>query len=84
RVITDDPDFWHSIRVTSVFTVFSVFFTMILAMGLALLLAGADMMRVSVRTLLVIPFAMSPALLGISWRFLFNPEFGAFAAVVGA
>jgi multiple sugar transport system permease protein len=84
RAITDDPDFWHSIRVTSVFTVFSVFFTMILAMGLALLLAGADMMRVSVRTLLVIPFAMSPALLGISWRFLFNPEFGAFAAVVGA
>jgi multiple sugar transport system permease protein len=83
RVLTDDPDFWHSTRVTLVFTGFSVVLTLGLAMALALLLTGGDRTRVYVRTLLVIPFAMSPALLGISWRFLLNPEFGAFSAIVG-
>lgn len=83
RVLTDDPDFWHSTKVTLVFTGFSVVLTLVLAMALALLLTGGDRLRVNVRTLLVIPFAMSPALLGISWRFLLNPEFGAFSAILG-
>lgn len=83
RVFTDDPDFWHSTRVTLIFTAFSVVLTLVLAMALAMLLTGGDPMRVYVRTLLVIPFAMSPALLGISWRFLLNPEFGAFSAIIG-
>lgn len=83
RVFADDPDFWHSTRVTLIFTAFSVVITLGLAMALALLLTGGDATRVYVRTLLVIPFAMSPALLGISWRFLLNPEFGAFSAVIG-
>lgn len=83
RVLTDDPDFLHSARVTLTFTGFSVVLTLVFAMLLALLLAGSDRTRVYVRTLMVLPFAMSPALLGISWRFLLNPEFGAFSAIVG-
>ena len=30
--------------------------------------------------LLILPFAMSPALIGVSFRFMFNPEFGLFDA----
>jgi multiple sugar transport system permease protein len=83
RALTDDPDAWESLHVTAVFTTLSVVFTLTLAMMLALLLAGPGRLEVSARTLLVIPFAMSPALVGVSWRFLFNPEFGAAAALVG-
>jgi len=75
-VLTDDPDFWNSVRVTLVFTVASVVITLTMAMLLAVLLAGGGGLEINARTLLVIPFAMSPALLGISWRFLLNPEFG--------
>jgi len=32
--------------------------------------------------LLVIPFAMSPALIGISWRFMLSPEFGVVDAML--
>ena len=39
--------------------------------------------RTSVRVLLVLPFAMSPALVGVSWRFMFNPEFGLFDTLLG-
>ena len=38
--------------------------------------------RTGVRTLLVLPFAMSPALVGVSWRFMFNPELGLFEAML--
>ena len=82
RALTDDPEVWSSLGVTATFAALSVVFTLTIAMALALLLAGPDRLRVSARTLLVIPFAMSPALFGVSWRFLLNPEFGAASAVM--
>ena len=36
------------------------------------------------RTLIILPFAMSPALIGISWRFMLNPDYGAFARTIAA
>lgn len=83
-LVTDDPEFLAAIRVTLVFTVLSVVATLVVSMALALLLEGSTWLTVNVRTLLVIPFAMSPALVGVSWRFLLNPEFGAADAVVKA
>ncbi len=83
-LLTDDPDFWDSVRVTLIFTVLSVAGTLVVAMALAVLLEGSGPLSVNVRTLLVIPFAMSPALVGVSWRFLLNPEFGAVDAALKA
>lgn len=82
QVLTDDPDFWHSVWITLVFTVPSVALTLGIALALAVLLQGGRQLEVNVRTLMVIPFAMSPALIGISWRFLLNPEYGAADAVL--
>jgi multiple sugar transport system permease protein len=82
--VTDDPDLLNSGWVTLVFTVLSVVCTLTVAMALAVLLAGNTRLEINTRTLLVIPFAMSPALVGVSWRFLLNPEFGGFTAIIGA
>ncbi len=79
-----DPVFLDSAWVTLVFTVPSVVLTMAVALGLAVLMAGDGRLQVNARTLLVIPFAMSPALIGISWRFMLNPEFGAVDALLKA
>ena len=75
-----DDLLWNSIRVTSIFTVASVLASVGLALGLALLLAPGGKFRLTVRTLLILPFAMSPALIGVSWRFMFQPDFGLFKA----
>ena len=53
-------------------------------MGVALLLAPGGKLRTIARALLLLPFAMSPALVGVSFRFMFNPEFGLFDAFFGA
>lgn len=79
----EEPAFWNSVWVTASYTFWTVLLTTLLALGLALLLAPGGRLRVTVQSLLIIPFAMSPALIGVSFRFMFNPEFGLFDAFFG-
>lgn len=79
----DEPAFWNSVTVTSVYTIVTVALTTLIALGLAMLLAPGGRLRSGVQTLLILPFAMSPALIGVSFRFMFNPEFGLFDAFFG-
>lgn len=76
--------FLNSLWVTFVFVVTSVILTVILAMALALLLRRKGPMHTFTRIILILPFAMSPALIGVSYRFMFNPEFGVLAKGLGA
>ncbi len=78
----EDPDFWTVMRVTAVFVVMDVAITILVALGLALLLLRQGFGQTVLRTLIILPFAMSPALIGISWRFMFNPEYGAFSRTI--
>ena len=76
--------FLNSLWVTFVFVIASVIMTVILAMALALLLRRKGPMHTFTRIILILPFAMSPALIGVSYRFMFNPEFGVLAKGLGA
>ena len=75
-----EPAFWNSVQVTAIYTFVTVALTTLLALGLAILLVPGGRLRSGVQTMLILPFAMSPALIGVSFRFMFNPEFGLFDA----
>ncbi len=79
-----DLEFWGVMRVTAVFVVLDVSLTILCALGIAVLLLRAGFGKSIVRTLIILPFAMSPALIGISWRFMLNPDYGAFARTIAA
>ena len=79
-----EPGFQNSLWVTFIFVVTSVALTLILAMSLALLLRRTGRLHTFTRVILILPFAMSPALIGVSYRFMFNPEFGIIAKGLGA
>ena len=79
QAVQDDL-MWNAVQVTSIFTIASVILSVGMALGLALLLAPGGKFRLTVRTMLILPFAMSPALIGVSWRFMFQPDFGLFKA----
>jgi multiple sugar transport system permease protein len=79
-----DHEFWPVMRVTLIFVTLDVAFTILSALGIALLLLRAGFGQTVIRTLIILPFAMSPALIGISWRFMLNPDYGAFAKTIGA
>ena len=79
-----ESGFQNSLWVTTVFVVTSVVLTLVLAMSLALLLRRKGPLHTFTRIVLILPFAMSPALIGVSYRFMFNPEFGVLAQGIGA
>ncbi len=82
--IIEEPAFWNSVAVSAIYTFATVVLSVAGALAIALLLMPAGRLRSISRTLLVLPFAMSPALVGVSFRFMFNPEFGLFDALFGA
>jgi multiple sugar transport system permease protein len=82
-LLTDDPDFLEAIRVTSVFVVSNVLATLLVALGAALLLNKAGRINTLARVLLILPFVMSPALVGISFRFFLNGEYGIVHHLIG-
>lgn len=78
-----ESQFLNSLWVTFIFVITSVALTVCLAMALALLLRRKGPMHTFTRIILILPFAMSPALIGVSYRFMFNPEFGVIANGIG-
>jgi multiple sugar transport system permease protein len=79
----EDPEFWASIYATIVFVVADVVATLVIALGLALALRRAGVLQRVTRALLIVPFAMSPALIGVSFRFMFNAEHGVLSKGLG-
>lgn len=83
RALIEERAFWNAAWVTAIYTVATVALSVIGALAVALLLSPGGRLRATARALLILPFAMSPALVGVSFRFMFNPEFGLFDAFFG-
>ncbi len=74
-LLTSDS-FWQVIERTAVFTVFSVVLTMLIGLAVALLLNEEFVGRAVVRTLLLIPWAMPPVVVGMVWEWIYNGDYG--------
>ena len=85
-LIGPDPTFWDAVRVTIAYVVATTGIELVLGFGLALVLARKLRGLGLVRTLLIIPMAMTPVVVGLTWRLLYTPPFGLVnygASVVG-
>ncbi|AWB34236.1 sn-glycerol-3-phosphate ABC transporter permease UgpA [Orrella marina] len=84
RILLSDPSYWHSFRVTAIFSLLVAG----LGLGLSLLLAVfADrIVRAAMvyRTLLIWPYAVAPAVAGVLWLFLFSPTVGVVARLLSS
>jgi multiple sugar transport system permease protein len=78
-----DTEFINSILVTLEFTVISVALSMILALAMALVLYKPGIANVATRSVLILPFAVSAALKGYSWRFMLDPGYGVYSKMIG-
>lgn len=79
-----DRRFADSVRVSLLFIVVGISVQLVLAWSLALLLAQRMSRWNNVlRTLFTIPMMLSPVVIGITWRALFNPQFGWVNALLG-
>ncbi|MCE6960677.1 sn-glycerol-3-phosphate ABC transporter permease UgpA [Cereibacter sphaeroides] len=79
RRVLSDPAWLNAIQVTAVFSILTAFFSMAIALLLAVQAEKVVRGRGFYRTLLIWPYAVAPAIAGMLWLFLFNPSFGTLA-----
>ncbi|NPV52439.1 MAG: sugar ABC transporter permease [Firmicutes bacterium] len=75
RALTD-PFFGKSVITTVLFVIITVAGETVLGMVIALLVSQQRGYYRLARSLLLIPLVMTPVVIGILWRMLFNPDFG--------
>jgi multiple sugar transport system permease protein len=74
--ILSDLKFWQSILLTIIFLVSAVGVELILGFAIALLLNRPIFGVKVIRTLLILPMAMTPVVSGLIWRILYDPTLG--------
>lgn len=77
RVLTD-PNFYNSLVATLTFTVITVSGQVILGLGFALLINSSRKGERSVRLIATLPYMVSMVAAGVSFRWMFNTEYGFF------
>jgi multiple sugar transport system permease protein len=70
------PEFRQALVTTGVFTLITVSLTLVLSLALALLLDSIVYSAGAYRMALFIPYAMSGVVVGLMWRWFYNPEYG--------
>ncbi len=69
--------FWNGMRATAIFTVASVPFLVVIPLALAVLLNRRFPGRTFFRAVFFAPYVLGVAVIGLLWRYLLDPSFGA-------
>jgi multiple sugar transport system permease protein len=72
----NSKEFRDSIKNTFVFTVFSVFFELVLGLAMALIMHNATKGKGLLRTVILIPWAVLTVVTAITWQTIFEPNLG--------
>ncbi len=82
RILTND-DIWGYLQVTAHFVFWSIFLQVVLGFGLALLINRRFKGHATWTTLILLPMMLSPAVVGVFWTYLLQPQNGIFNYMVG-
>ncbi len=74
--ILNDPSFRESFMVTITFAFAVVFLEMLLGVGLAFMLERPIKGMSVFRTIFILPMMIAPIVVGLIWRYMYNPQFG--------
>ena len=76
RDLLSDPRIWSNFVITAKYVIVSVSGQMLVGFGLALLLNRSFPAKGLVTTLLLLPMMMSPAIVGLFWKLIYDPSWG--------
>jgi multiple sugar transport system permease protein len=82
-VLLSDPKVWHAFAVTGMYALLSVSGQAVIGFGLALLLRAKFKASGLLTTLILIPMMLSPVVVGVFWKLIFNPLYGIFNYLIG-
>lgn len=78
--LMSDPEVWHSIQVSAIFTLLSVSLSFAIGLLLALILNRPLRGRAVIRSLFIVPWAIPAFVAALIWAWMYNDQFG----IVGA
>ena len=81
--LLNDPRVWRYFAITGRFAFLSVGLQTIIGFGLALLLRERFRGSGLVTTLILVPMMLSPVVVGLFWKLIFNPSYGIFNYLIG-
>ena len=74
-----DPTYWDSIYTTLYFSLWVTLLALLLSLLTAFFMYRVVKDAVYYRTFLILPYAISPIIVGVLWAFMFSPSFGVIA-----
>lgn len=81
--ILTDPQVWEYFALTGRYIVLTVALQTVVGFGLAMLLRERFKGNGLITTLILIPIMMSPVVIGLFWKLIYNPAFGIFNYLIG-
>lgn len=81
--ILQDARFWNAAQVTGTYMFGTIATQLVLGLGIALLLQRQVLAAGLVRTALLLPMMTTPVVVGLIWRFMFNPTQGVVNYLLG-
>jgi multiple sugar transport system permease protein len=83
ETILGSDDIWGYMQVTAHFVFWSILLEVLLGFGLALLINRKFRGHATLTTLILLPMMLSPAVVGVFWTYLFQPQNGIFNYIIG-
>jgi multiple sugar transport system permease protein len=80
--VLTSPTFWSAVRVTLLYSLTSVVLSLAFGTTLALLLDNELFFASAFRSILMIPMVITPAVIAIFWKLLYEQEAGVFNSVL--
>jgi multiple sugar transport system permease protein len=77
-----DSAFWHTIRVSLLYTLLAVGIELLLGLGVAMLLVRRTLVNQVMSVLLILPLMTAPAIAALMWKLMTNPNFGILSYLV--
>lgn len=75
--------FWHTVRVSLLYTVLTVGIELVLGLGIALLLRRSTWLNNALSIALLLPLMVAPAIAALMWKLMTHPDFGILSYLVG-
>ncbi|WP_419875461.1 carbohydrate ABC transporter permease [Candidatus Pristimantibacillus sp. PTI5] len=71
-----DSGFWNALKVTAIFVISTVTIEFALGLGLAIVLNRLGIGQKIMQSIILIPIAMAPTVVGLLFRFMLNDQYG--------
>ncbi len=81
--VLTDPALWNAFTTSGRYVLFSVALQTIVGFALAMLVRGKFRGSGLVTTLILVPMMLSPVVVGLFWKLMYNPNFGYFNYLIG-